>query len=257
MLSALAAAVALLGPAEVLSRLPAPEANQGVAVDGRHIYAVDNSTIGKYDRRTGQRVAIWKGDAATFPHLNSCDVIGRELVCAASNYPKTPMVSSIEIFDRVRMRHLRTIPLGSQPGSLSWVQKRGRDWWAGFANYDGRGGEAGRDHTFTTVVKFDRAWRPLASWRFPGTVLQRFKPRSASGGAFGEDGLLYVTGHDLPEAYVLRATPGRAELDHIATVPIAAEGQAIAFDRSSARVLFGISRAKREIVAMRLPKVEP
>lgn len=257
MISAFAAAALLLAPAETLSRLPAPEANQGVAVDARHIYAVDNSIIAKYDRKTGQRVAVWNGDAAKFPHLNSCLLQGRELICAASNYPKTPMVSSVEVFDPVRMRHLRTIPLGPQPGSLTWVEMHGGAWWAGFANYDGRGGEAGRDHTFTTVVKFDRAWRPLQSWRFPDTVLQRFKPRSASGGTFGEEGLLYVTGHDLPEAYVMRAPSGGGVLEHIATIPIAAEGQAIAFDRSSRRVLFGISRAKKEVVAMRLPKVEP
>lgn len=34
----------------------APEANQGVGVDAQHFYAVDNETIGKYDKATGKLV---------------------------------------------------------------------------------------------------------------------------------------------------------------------------------------------------------
>ena len=36
------------------------------------------------------------GDPDRFPHLNSCAAIARELVCASSNYPSTPMASSVE-----------------------------------------------------------------------------------------------------------------------------------------------------------------
>ena len=78
MLELVFAAALALAPAQALSRLPAPEANQGVAVDGAYVYAIGNSEIGKYDRVTGQRVALWTGDPATFPHLNSCAVIGTE-----------------------------------------------------------------------------------------------------------------------------------------------------------------------------------
>jgi hypothetical protein len=255
-LELIAAAALLLAPAQTLSRLPAPEANQGVAVDARFIYAVGNSEIAKYDRATGQKVAAWTGDAATFPHLNSCAVIAAELVCASSNYPATPMQGSVEVFDPQLMVHKRSAPISPQPGSLTWVDRKDNAWWACFANYDGRGGEPGRDHRFTTLLRFDDRWRVTGAWTFPDTVLARFKPRSSSGGAWGPDGRLYVTGHDLPEVYVLELPRIGLVLDHVATIPVAVEGQAIAFDRSQPGVLFGISREKREVVAMRLPPVE-
>ncbi len=256
MLEILAATVLALTPATVISRLPAPEAEQGVAVDAGHIYAVDNARIAKYDRKTGAKVALFQGDPAKFPHMNSCAVIGAELICAGSNYPVTPMQSQVEVFDPVRMVHLRTIPLGRQPGSLTWVDRRDGSWWAGFANYDGRGGEPGRDHRATAVVRFDDQWRALETWTFPDVVLARMAPSSASGGAFGADGRLYVTGHDRPELYVLDVPKGGGVLIHVATIPIAVEGQAITFDRTAPGVLFGVNRSKREVVAMKLPPVE-
>lgn len=255
MSSLLLAAVLALAPAQVVARLPAPEADQGVAVDARYIYAVDNAQIAKYDRRTGARVAHFKGDPKLFPHMNSCAVIGRELICAASNYPATPMESRVEVFDPATLAHLRTIPLGRQPGSLTWVDRRDGAWWAGFANYDGRGGEAGRDHTFTTLIRFDDRWRPQARWSFPEAVLTRLAPRSASGGAFGPDGRLYVTGHDRPEVYVLDVPKGGWVLKLAATIEIPVPGQAIAFDPSAKGVMFGVNRAKREVVGFRLPPV--
>ena len=187
----LAAALA----AQVLVRMPAPEADQGVAVDARAIYAVDNSKIAKYDRKTGARLAVFEGEPAKFPHMNSCAVISRELVCAGSNYPATPMQSMVEIFDPSTLKHLRTIPLGHQVGSLTWVERREGAWWAGFANYDGHGGEPGRDHRFTTLVRFDDQWRAQARWTFPEAVLERMAPRSASGGtvAFSMQDRIFIS----------------------------------------------------------------
>jgi hypothetical protein len=239
--------------AEPVHRYDAPEANQGVAVDTTSIYAVDNSRIGRYDKKTGKRTGGWSGDPKVFPHLNSCAAIGAELVCASSNYPATPMASTVEVFDRARLAHLRSIPLGHQVGSLTWVVKKDGAWWAGFANYDGKGGEPGRDHTASAVVKFDAAWKPLAQWSFPKSVLDRFAGYSTSGGVWGADGLLYVTGHDLAEVYALRAPAGGGVLEHVATIAVPIEGQAIALDAN--RTLFGISRKNRQVVAVRLPVV--
>ncbi len=244
-----------LQAAEV-ARFKAAEATQGVAVDARHVYAVANSRIGKYDKATGRKVAEWVGDRARFPHLNSCSVIGRELVCANSNFPQVPQRSSVEFFDPATMTHLRTVSLGEQIGSLTWVERKDGAWWAAFANYDVSGAEPGRDHRYSAFVKFDDQWRRMESWTFPPAVLERFKPMSTSGGGFGPDGLLYITGHDHPELYVLRLPKGGSALDHVATIDVPTEGQAIAFDRSQPRVLFGISRPGREVVGMRLPPVE-
>ena len=244
---------ALALAATVTMRLPAPEANQGVAVDARAVYAVDNTTIAKYDRATGRRLLAFEGDRAKFPHMNSCAVIARELVCAASNYPATPMQSQVEVFDPSTLKHLRTIPLGKQPGSLTFVDRRDGGWWAGFANYDGRGGEPGRDHRATTLVRFDDKWRAQAAWTLPPAVLERLAPMSASGGALGSDGRLYLTGHDRPEVYVLDIPKGGGVLKLVATIDIPVKGQAIAFDRSAPGVMFGINRASREMVGFRLP----
>lgn len=256
MLEFLAAAVLALAPAQVVSRFSAPEADQGVAVDAGFIYAVDNSQIAKYDRATGAKVAHFRGDRALFPHMNSCAVIGPELICAGSNYPGIPMWSRVEVFDPADLAHLRTIPLDNAPGSLTWVDRKDGSWWAGFANYDGRGGAPGRDHTLTTLVRFDDQWRAQQSWTFPAAVLERMAPRSASGGTFGADGRLYVTGHDRPELYVLEVPKTGDVLTYVATIPIQVEGQAIAFDRSAPDVLFGVNRPNREVVGMKLPPVE-
>lgn len=247
-----AAAVPVL-QAEVVRRWKAPEATQGVAVDARHFYAVANSRIAKYDKATGRKLAEWVGDRARFPHINSCEIIGRELVCANSNFPETPMTSSVEVFDPSKMVHLRTVSLGQQVGSLTWVDRKDGVWWAAFANYDGKGGEPGRGHQYTQLVQFDDQWRRLQGWSFPLSVTERFRPMSSSGGGFGPDGRLYVTGHDHPELYVLELPKGGSKLDHVATIAAAIEGQAVTFDGSQPGVLYGISRPNREVVVLRLP----
>lgn len=256
---ALAAAIAACGlagaaPPEV-ARIPAPEADQGVAVDLGFAYAVDNSAIAKYARADGRKVGEWRGDPARFPHLNSCARVGGDLVCANSNYPRLPMSGSVEIFDPAGPTHRRSIPLANPPGSLTWVLRHGGSWWACFANYDGHGGQPGRDHTATVLVKYDDRWRRVGVWRFPPEVLARLAPKSASGGVFGDDGRLYVTGHDRPEVYALTIpeTPGVLRL--AATLPILVDGQAIAWE--SPRILWGVSRTRHEMVAMRLPDLTP
>src|SRR3954454_5298224 len=78
-----------------IRRYEAPEAKQGVAVDAASLYAIDDSEIGRYDRKSGAKTGAWAGDPKLFPHINSCVVVGPELVCASSNYPSTPMTSTI------------------------------------------------------------------------------------------------------------------------------------------------------------------
>jgi hypothetical protein len=83
------------------------------------------------------------------------------------------------------------------------------------------------------------------------------KPYSNSGGAWGEDGLLYLTGHDAPELYVVRLPSAGSVLEHVATIAIPVAGQAVAWDRSRPRVLYGINRKSAEVVAMQIPVVQP
>lgn len=235
--------------APVTLRITAEEARQGVASDGVHIYAIDNDRIGKYRISDGVRVALWKGDRKLFPHMNSCTVVGSELVCAASNYPAVPQTSAVEVFDTKTLRHIRSISLGMGPGSLTALDRHDGTWWAMFANYDGRGGEAGRDHRYTTLVQLDDRFSQLRGWLFPAEILARFAPFSCSGMSWGPDGHLYVTGHDRPEMYVMRLPSAGSTLELLATIPIATEGQAIDWDPKTPNRLWSIMRGQSIVAA--------
>jgi len=235
--------------------IAAPEADQGVAAGRDHVYAIDNNAIGKYDKRTGRRVAHWQGDLKLFPHINSCAVVKAHLVCAASNYPSVPTASRIEIFDAKTLRHLETRNLGHIYGSLTALDWHDGSWWAVFANYDDRGGDPGRDHRLTTLVRMDPGFHPRDSWRFPDAVLARFAPRSCSGAAWGDDGLLYVSGHDRPELYALKLPAAGSVLELVATLAVPTEGQAIDWDPVTPRLLWSIDRRKHELRWTVIPAV--
>lgn len=244
----------LAGRAETTRRY-ASDARQGVAVGPNDVYAVSNWTLVRLDKKTGEEKARWTGDRTRFPHINSCTLISGDLVCASSNFPGVPHVSTVEMFDPVDLGHRRSVALGLGTGSITWVERHDGFWWAMFANYDTvRGGEPPRDHRHTTLVKFDDQWRRLEAWALPPSILERIKPMSISGGGWGPDGRLYLSGHDHPELYVV-AIPhgGGGVLEHVATYGMEAEGQAIDWDESEPGMLYGITRRTREILAMRMP----
>lgn len=246
----------VLAPAKVLVRWHAKEARQGVAVGKRYFYAIDNNTIGKYDKRTGKRVALWKGSLLLYPHINSCIVQGEQLVCAASNHPGVPMGSSVEFFDKKALKPVRSVALPPYPGSLTWIQRRGADWFALFANYDPpHGGVPGHDHRWTLLMKLDSHFRALESWHFPADVLARFAPMSSSGGCWNKDGYLYVTGHSRPEVYVMQLPKAGTVLRHVATIPIPTDGQAFGWDPAAPRVMWSIDRRTRTVFASRVPPI--
>ena len=242
------------GKAETVRRY-ASNARQGVAVGENDVYAVSNWELVRYDKKTGEKRAEWTGDKVRFPHINSCSLISSELVCASSNFPGTPHVSTVEVFDPRTLAHKRSIALGLGTGSITWIDRKNGFWWAMFANYDGKGGEAPRDHRHTVLVKFDDQWRRLEAWSLPETILARIAPMSISGGGWGPDGRLYLSGHDLPELYVVSIPAGGGVLDHVGTIAMEAEGQAIDWDEAQPGMLYGITRRTREIVAMRVPLV--
>ena len=240
-----------LAPPRAELRISAPEARQGAASDGTFVYAIGNHRIGKYAISTGRRVASWKGDPRRFPHINSCTIVGLDLVCAASNFPALPQRSSVEIFDSARLAHIRSVPLGPAPGSLTAIDRHRGQWWAVFANYDGRGGQPGRGHRSTILVKMNDAFRQLEAWTFPPTVLERLAPNSISGASWTADGRLTVTGHDRPELYFVAIPAAGTILRHVATVPLATAGQAIDWDPRDPKLLWSIDRKRRQIVASR------
>ncbi|MCB1203750.1 MAG: lactonase family protein, partial [Verrucomicrobiae bacterium] len=79
-------------------------------------------------------------------------------------------------------------------------------------------------------------------------LIERFKGYSASGGAFGPGGILFVSGHDAKELYLLELPPGGGEARWFFTLPISAAGQAFAWELSDAARLYAIDRATREVI---------
>jgi hypothetical protein len=244
---------ALSGQATELRRFTATEAHQGVATDARYFYAIANSEIGKYDKRTGHRTTGWKGDPETFIHLNSCSVLRSLLFCSLSNYPNLPMASSVEWFDTKSMTHVGSHSFGPGRGSLTWIDWHDGSWWACFANYDNRGGDPSRDHRATVLVKLNQHFVEQESWLFPSHVLDRFAHYSSSGGRWGRGGLLYVTGHDLPELYVLRLPKAGPRLEFVSTIGIPTGGQAFDWDFVHRDHIWTIARQANEVVESRLP----
>lgn len=236
----------------------APEADQGVAVDDDFFYAIDNSQIVKYSRENGARAGEWRLDQPEIiRHINSCFSDAGTLICANSNYPKSPMASSIEVFDAVRMAPLSSHSLGVRDeGSLTWVDRISGGWIAGFAHYDGPNGTGYKDHSASSVVTFDEAWRRTGGWAFPEDVMARMAPHAASGGAIGPDGLLYVLGHDRPELYVLARPQMGPGLILVAVISIEAEGQAFSWAPGGKRQIFAIDRRAGKVLTIDVPAVD-
>lgn len=242
--------------AQELRRWRPRGANQGVAVDADHFYGIGNFIVGKYDKRTGERVAEWVGlrGGATI-HLNGGLIQDGLLVLAHSNFPQLPMTSSLEIFDPRTLTPLRSLSLGLRPGSLTWAERRDGFWWACFAHYNDQGSTPGLDQRWTHVARLDDQWQPLESWLFPPQVVATWGKSSCSGGSWGDDGLLYVTGHDARELYVLRPPRMGSTLEYVTTIDVPFEGQSWAWDRSEGRVIYGIIRRTREVVVARIPEL--
>ena len=239
--------------AKELRRIPAPEANQGVASDDRYVYAIDDGKIGKYEKSTGKRVALFEGDPKVFIHMNSCSVVMQELVCAMSNFPNLPQVSSVEWFGTRSLKHLRSHSFGPTRGSMTWIDWHENAWWICYANYDGKGGDPTRDHNVTTLVKYSANFVEEGAWVFPKNVLESFGHMSASGGRWGPGGFLYVTGHDLPELYVLKLPEAGARLEYLRTIALPTNGQAFDWDMSKPNHIWTIERKKAEMVESVLP----
>jgi len=245
--------------ARTIRSYAAPEADQGVAVDRDHFYAIDNRLIVKYRRDTGAAVGRWEGpDSLAIRHLNSCIVRASDLVCAHSNYPLLPMGSSVERFDTGRMTHKESRSLGLRDeGSLVWLFPWHGGWMAGFAHYDradGQGGVGFKDARYGSVITFDREWRRTGGWLFPASIQERMRPHAASGGALGPDGLLYVLGHDRPEIYVLAMPRMGPVLVHLATIAADAPGQAFAFVPGG-RQIMAVDRHHGRVNLIELPPV--
>lgn len=224
-----------------------PEAHQAVAVDATSFYAIASRTIARYEKGTSKLLASWSAPAGSaILHLNSGVVVDGRLYCANSNWPRTPLKNSVEIFDAEALQHLESLPFSETEGAINWIERHRGSWWIVFAFY----GDA--EVRRTKLMRYDDRWNQTGEWTFPESVIQRFLPNSNSGGAFGPNGRLFVTGHDHAELYVLDVAADGGELSHVATVAAPIAGQGIAWDRSDIGTLLGIVRSRHEVVTMRL-----
>ena len=99
------------------------------------------------------------------------------------------------------------------------------------------------------MVKFDKNWQVLQAWIFPLDLLNRFADMSNSGGSWGPDGSLYLTGHDPAEVYKIRFPEAGSILEVEQVIPANIRGQGIAWDHSNPGVLYGIIRATSAEIA--------
>ncbi len=250
--------------ATLLQQFDSFDARQGVAVDASHFFAINNTRITMHDKTSGQTTVQWESgtddSSGQLIHLDSGMILDDLLYAAHSNYPNFPMSSSIEIWNANTLEHVDSHSFGTLPGSLTWLDFYQGHWWATFANYDViQPGELKPYGTTaaTTLVKMDRDFTIIEHWLFPSALHERFTPMSNSGGSWGADGFLYITGHDHPEIYVLKIPDKNNDIQWLATVSVPwIEGQGIAWDRSAdGRIMWGIMRSRKKVVRFSIPDI--
>jgi outer membrane protein assembly factor BamB len=249
------------GSSALIQRFQIKEARQGVGVDADAFYAVDNTVIAKYDKNTGTLIARWEGAAdGSAIHLDSAAVVDGKLYAAHSNYPAWPMTSSVEIWDAATMKHIESHSLGVERGSLTWLDRDAKGvWWGTFANYNrvfDKSPIACGNKFNTQLVRFDADWRVAEAWVFPAALVEKFGDMSNSGGAWGPDGRLYITGHDTAELYVMALPRIGSELKWVGTIPAEIAGQGFAFDHSRPGVIYGIIR-KKDVSEVTVSRITP
>jgi endonuclease/exonuclease/phosphatase family metal-dependent hydrolase len=216
--------------------IEAPEAHQAAAVDEKFFYAISSTEVAKYDRETGQKRAVSRGEAK---HLNSGFLWNGKLFCAHSNFPRTPEQSDIRVLDLESMELSVFHSFGESDGSLTWAIRGDRQWWCNFAKYGDQNGD-------TRLIRFDDEWRETGRWRYPDAVIRQLGRNSLSGGVWYGDELL-CTGHDDPVLFRLRVPVEGDVLEFIGEEPVPFTGQGIAVDPASDR-LVGIQRSKHHVV---------
>ncbi len=248
---------------EIISIFQTFDATQAVAVDSKYFYATHHFRITKHDKITGEAMLQWDGvnKGNVLIHFDSLIELAGKLYASHSNYGTSPMTSSVEIWDAETMEHIDTHSFGINRGSFTWLDRYQGFWWGAFANYDKvqQGSTEPYGETRNTkIVKMDDKFNILESWILPDQILDKMRPMSNSGGSWGPDGYLYLTGHDHGELYVMEIPKAGSILHWAATVKVPLmEGQGIAWDRSvKDRVLWSILKKERKVFKVRMPHIE-
>jgi len=216
--------------------LKSPHATQAAAADADFVYAVSNTAVVKYDRKTGKELAKSTGKAE---HLNSGFLFKDRLYCAHSNYPRKPHQSDIRVLDPAAMTLTIFHTFADPPGSLTWAVRRDNQWWCHFAHY-------GKDNAKSVLVQYDDAWKELNRWTYPADLIADWGAYSLSGGIWHGDHLL-ATGHDRKVLYRLRVPKAGKVVEVVEVLHSPFPGQGIANDPKTGG-LVGIDRAKQQVV---------
>ena len=218
---------------KLMRSLAAPEAHQAAEADARFVYAIASEKVAKYDRKTGERLALSTGEAK---HLNSGFFLEGKLYLAHSNYPRMPEQSEIRVLDPGKMELGIFKDFGNFGGSLTWAVHREKHWWCNFAHY-------GTTNDRTFLAKFDADWKEQGRWTYPPEVLRQIGQASLSGGLWDDDSLL-VTDHDHQVLYRLKVPTQGKVLEFVGQEKAPFTGQGIARDPVTGG-LVGIDRAQK------------
>lgn len=239
------------------------DAVQGVAVDASHIYAINTASITRHDKTDGSAQASWSSisKGSSVVHLNSGVVHEGHLHVAQSNWPKTPAISSVEVWNTESLAHDDSYRLPMDDSYLTWLDRHANFWWGTFADYPPRVAEystttaidplqATNSTNNTRLVRMNDSFEILETWRYPKAMTDAWAPMSNSGGSWGPDGRLYLTDHDRSTLYVVSVPEKGSMVEWTETMPLPGiEGQGIAWDRTSdAPALYAIRRSSKCVI---------
>ena len=126
--------------ATLLQQFNSDDARQGIAVDNDHFFTISNTRISMHDKNSGEPIlkfnAYSKAGSSQLIHLDSGKVLDGLLYAAHSNYPRSPMQSSVESLNATTPEHVESHPFGPIAGSLTCLDFHQGHWWGTFANYD-------------------------------------------------------------------------------------------------------------------------
>ena len=140
---------------EQIAELPVPEAYQGVGVDDRYFYAVDNQSIAKYDKATGKLVKKWQGQSdGTIVHLDGAMRKAPAFAGCAALDELCSIGRPLDVLlRRAGCDHRRRLPLLAHPSA--------RD---GHALHDDVDGNPGHWHGLVALAHDARNARAAASY---------------------------------------------------------------------------------------------
>lgn len=198
------------------------EAKNGVALDGKHFYAISNSCIGKYSRKTGKKVL---SKQFPFKNISGGTFVNGDLV-VINNSSKSGNI--LIWLDPDTLDIIDTMPVPQVSGTLSWIDWAWDKWWVCDAFFK-------KNVKETSIYCFNQDWVLEGYWKLPKSIVNEIKPESLLGGAwFGE--YLCVMSNDNPEMYILELPEHSLYAKLVKKVQVCFDGRGFALERGKGNV---------------------